>query len=172
MWMIVLSPLRVPEAGVVLDHVVAERDHQVGLLDGPYGVVPGLEADGEEAALVVHVDTALGHEGADHADAGALDELAQLLGRPAADGAVAGEDDRPLGGLDGRPGLVDDLVVGDRPPEAVGGGIGSASTSWSAMSSGSSMRQAPGLLGLGDADGLAHDLGDVVGVADATGPTW
>ena len=60
----------------------------------------------------VAVDTTLGHERADHADAAELGEAAQLLAGAASDGAVAGEDDGPFGVDDGLEGAVDDLVVG------------------------------------------------------------
>ena len=164
-----LVAIGVPQARVVLDHVVAERDHEVGLLDGPYRMVAGLQADGEQAALVVHVHTALGHERADHPDAGALDELAELGGGPTTNGPVAGEDDRAFGGLDGGPRLVDDLVVGDGPTEPVGlDGLGVHVVLGDVL--GQFDQAGPGLLGLGDAHGLAHDLGEVAGVTHRVGP--
>jgi hypothetical protein len=73
----------VPETGVILDHVVADRDDQIRGIERATGVVARLQPDRLEAALVVHVDTALRHERRDHADAGRLDELPQRLSTPA-----------------------------------------------------------------------------------------
>ena len=57
---------------MVLDHVVAERDDEVGVVDRAGDVVARLQADRVEAVVGVHVDGALRHEGAGDADAGLL----------------------------------------------------------------------------------------------------
>ena len=115
-----LVSVRVPEPGVVLHHVVAQRDHQVGGIDGTGDEVLRSKANGVEAVVGVPVDAALGHEGAHDTDAGDLAEEAQLLAGPLSDRPVARDDDRPSGVVDPLHGLVDDLVGGNGPAEAPG----------------------------------------------------
>ena len=48
-----LSPSRVPVLGRVLDQVVADRDHQVGVLEPGHLVVARLQPDGPERVRVL-----------------------------------------------------------------------------------------------------------------------
>lgn len=119
--------------------------------------------------LGVHVDRALGHEGARRADAGSFAQDAQLLRGASAHGAVAGDDDGPARRGDQLEGLVDDLVVGYRPAVAarshrhrvhvvLGDVLGQLD------------QHRAGLLAARGAHRLAHDLGDGAGVVDGGGP--
>ena len=164
--------VRVPLLGVVLDHVVAEGDHEVGLLHEDRGIVGlGAEADRVDALLGVHVDATLRHERADDANSGLLDETAKLLGGTSADTAVAGEDDGPLCTAYRLPSSIDDLVVGNRAPEPAWlDGLALR------LTGGDVLRQlneaGAGLLSPREPDGFANDLGNVVGVIDGRAPTW
>ena len=91
-----LVAARVPVLGRVLDQVVADRDHQVGVVEAGHLVVAGLEADRAERLRVLVVDQPLGHERLGHGDAGVVDERAQRAGGVAADRAVAGQRHRVL----------------------------------------------------------------------------
>ena len=154
-----LVALGVPVLGRVLDEVVADREHDVGVLEARHRVVARLEADGAERARVGVVEDALAHERLRDGDAGRAGELAQRRRRAGADDAVAGQDDRV------------DRVADDvgRAQELAGAGLRG--------------REAPArqrlgvellghdvlgqlevrrarLLGLGDLERLADDLGD------------
>ena len=115
-----LVVLGVPQPRVVLDHVVAERDDEVGRVECAGHDVLGLQADGEQTVVVVHVDRTLGHHRVRDADAGAFAEQPQLLAGAGTDGAVAGQHDGPLRRLDQLPCGVDALVVGDGATGAMG----------------------------------------------------
>src|SRR5258706_3215048 len=160
-----LVVVRIAHVGVVLDHVVADADHDVRLLEGEPRQVARLQADGSEAQLVGERHDALGHEGVGHRDLQQLREAHQRIGRALADHGVAREDDRILRrrdqfrgvidlglGRDGRIGrlhrdrLLVDLHLGDVLRE---------------IDEGSAR-----LLGLRDLEGLAHDLGRDLGLED------
>ena len=91
-----LVAVRVPHVGVVLDHVVADADHHVGLLEREPRQVARLQADRAQRQLVGERHHALGHEGVGHRDAQHFGEAHQRVGRALADHAVAGQDDRAL----------------------------------------------------------------------------
>ena len=95
-----LVAARVPVLRRVLDQVVADRDHQVRVLEPGHLVVAGLQTDRPKGFGIVEVEEALGHEGLGHRDAGRLCERAQRPTGAAADGAVAGQRDRALGVVD------------------------------------------------------------------------
>ena len=62
--------VRVPKLRVVLDHVEAECNHKVSVIDRSVDPILSTQTHGIEAVVSVHIHTALGHEGADHTDAG------------------------------------------------------------------------------------------------------
>ena len=95
-----LVAVGVPVLGGVLDQVIADRDDEVGVLEAGHLVVTCLQADRPDRARVLEVDQALGHEGLGHRDPGRLGERAQRAAGMAADGAVAGQRDRIVGGVD------------------------------------------------------------------------
>ena len=64
---------------MVLDHVEAQRHHEIGIVDRERHAVLASQSDGVKAVLGTHIDTALGHESADHADAGSLTKEPELL---------------------------------------------------------------------------------------------
>ena len=114
-----LVAVRVPQLRVVLDHVEAERDDEVGIVDGQRDAVLRAQADRVQAVIRIHVDTALRHERRYDTDACLVAQRSELLARAAADAAVAGDDDRALRGLQHVERSVDDLVVGHGTPEAL-----------------------------------------------------
>ena len=85
---------RVPVRRRVLDEVVADGDHDVGVLEAGQRVVARLQADGAERVRVLVVERALAHERLGDADAGGAGELAQRGGGAGARDAVAGQHDR------------------------------------------------------------------------------
>ena len=89
-----LVALRVPVRRRVLDEVVADGDHHVGVLEAGQRVVARLQADGAERVRVLVVEHALAHERLGHADAGGAGELAQRRRGAGAGDAVAGQHDR------------------------------------------------------------------------------
>ena len=109
---------RVPVLGRVLDEVVADGDHHVGVVEAGERVVARLQAHRPERARVLVVEHPLAHERLGDADAGRVGERAQRGGRPGAGDAVAGEHDR----MPGRADLADRRVqlLGARlgPPPA------------------------------------------------------
>ena len=102
-----LVAIGIPHVGVVLDHVVADADDHVGLLEREPRQVPRLQADRSERQLIGERHHALGHEGVGHRDPQHLGEGHQRIGRTLADHAVAGEDHRRLGRRDQLRGLFD-----------------------------------------------------------------
>ena len=98
--MIRLSALRVPVLGRVLDEVVADRDDDVGVLEPGHRVVARLQADGSQRVGILVVEQPLGHERLGRGDPGRTDEVAKRAAGVGADGAVADEGDRVLGGSD------------------------------------------------------------------------
>ena len=104
----------VPVLGSVLDEVVADGDHHVGVLEAGHRVVARLQADGAERVRVLVVEQALGHERLRHRDPGGVHERPQRAAGVGADRPVAGQDDRVLG-------AHDDL---DRPLELAHPGLG------------------------------------------------
>ena len=155
-----LVALRVPVRGRVLDEVVADRDHHVGLLEARQRVVARLHADGAERVRVLVVEHPLAHERLGDADAGRAGERAQGGRRAGAGDAVAGQHDRPVG-------AADEL---DRGQQLLAAGLGVAEGVAHGERSGVDARRhhvlgqldvrRPGLLRLGDLERLAHDLRD------------
>ena len=151
----------VPEGGRVLDQVVADRDDHVGLAQRRDDVVLALEADGEEAVRVAPGHRALAHEGIDDADAGELGEALELGRGALTDGAVAGDDQGSLGARDRVHRAGHRPVIGAGAP-----GLDRGDRRARGLVFGDVLRQLDQhrarLLGLGDLEGLAHDLGNVV----------
>ena len=108
--------LGVPVLRGVLDEVVADRDHDVGVLEARERVVARLQPDRPERARVLVVEQPLAHERLRHADPGGARELAQRRRRADARDAVAGQHDR----VDRR---ADDR---DRLQQLLRGGLGAA----------------------------------------------
>ena len=84
----------------MLDQVVADRDHEVGVLEPGHLVVAGLEPDRAERLGILVVDEPLGHERLGDRNSGVVDERPQRPAGVAADRAVAGERQRVAGRVD------------------------------------------------------------------------
>ena len=156
-----LVALGVPVLGRVLDEVVADGDHDVGVLEARQRVVARLQADGAERVRVLVVERALAHERLGDADAGRAGELAQRGRRAGARDAVAGQHDRVDRVADELGGRA--AARGARAPGGARRAARAAARRRPARaitSSGSSRWVGAGLLGLGDLERLAHDLGD------------
>jgi hypothetical protein len=83
--------VRVPVPRGVLDQVVADRDHQIGLVEPGHAVVARLQTHRSERELVVGVHQPLGHERRGDRDTGSPRERANGVRRPPADRAVPRE---------------------------------------------------------------------------------
>ena len=53
--------VRIPQSGMVFDHVLTERNYDIRRLDGAGHHIVCLQSDGEEAVVRVHVDLSLIH---------------------------------------------------------------------------------------------------------------
>ena len=155
-----LVALRVPVLRRVLDEVVADREHHVGLVEAGHRVVAGLQADRAERLRVVGRQQALAHERLGHRDA-------RWRARTRAAPGAAPPRTTPLPAS--ATGLIAPRIrsAALSSSRAAGSGrawrrrgSGSASISAAITSSGSSMWVAPGFSRLGDLERLAHDLGD------------
>ena len=164
---LVLRGVPVPRG--VLHEVVADRDHEVGLVEPGQAVIAGLQADGAECQGVVGVEQALGHERRRDRDAALAREGSNGAHRAPAHRTVAGEGDRVLGIADelGGPSDVRGRRVGmrgRRARERLALRIGRHHV----------LRQLDvrrsRFLGLGDLEGLANHLRDDRGIADASVP--
>jgi hypothetical protein len=153
----------------VLDEVVADRDHDVGVLEARHRVVARLQADGAERLGVGVVHDALAHERLGHRDPGRARELAQRGRRARAHDPVAGERD----GVD----RVADEVGGAE--EVAGARLGLADPPARQRLAVELHRHdvlgqldvgGPRLLGLGDLERLADDLRDDLRRVDARVP--
>ena len=102
-----LVAIRIPHVRVILDHVVADADHDVGLVERKPRQVAGLEADGSQRQFVRERDYALGHERVRDRNSQDLGEGDQRVGRALADDAIAGEDHRVFRRGDDLRGLLD-----------------------------------------------------------------
>ena len=145
----------------------AERDQQVGFLDG--GVHPGLAVHAHHA----EVERMRGRDAADaeqrhrDRDVGVLGEPAHHVGGAGVDDAVAGEDQRPLGGVNHLDGAIEVGLAGTqvgpvaerrvrfRPLEL-------ARALLAVLGEVDEHRAGPA--GAGDVERLAHGGGDVLGV--------
>ena len=159
----------VPEGGAPLDQVVADRDHDIGLAQRHQDVVLALQPDREQAVRVGARDRALAHEGVDHADAGVLGQPLELGGGAFAHRAVAGEDQRVLGVQDDVERGRHRLVVGARPARLDRRERLAARLVLHQVL-GQLDHHGAGLLGLGQLERLAHDLGDVVRMVERLRP--
>jgi hypothetical protein len=153
----------------VLDQVVADRQHHVGLAETGHIVVAGLEADRPEGLLVVGRQQALPHEGLGHRDPRGAHELVQRRGGLGANGAVARQRDRMHGPADevrrpqqlaGRRLRKHDPLARQRLTVRLGGHhvLGELEV------------RGAGLLALGNLERLAHHLGNDVRVLHAGVP--
>ncbi len=154
---------------MVFDHVVAERDHEIGGLDRHEIHVARLQADREETARVLARDTALGHERRQDSDSRGLDEATELTARAPANRSVARQDDRALRGEDRFEGLVHDLV--GRPGPAQTLRLDGLRVRRHARDVFGQLDVARArLLRRRQLEGLADDFGDVVRVAERPAP--
>jgi hypothetical protein len=162
---LLVAPL-VPQARVVLDHVVAHAHDHVGHVEAAVHVVVRPHPHRAEGEAMREGDRALGHERGRHGQVQPFDELPQRSARIAADDAVARHHEGPLRGRDHLGGLRD-LVrrrIGERRRLRLEGReilhlllghvLGQLEEAQSR------------LLGLGHLEGLAHDLGDDLGPPD------
>ena len=106
-----LVSVRIPHVRVILDHVVAHADHDVGLVERKPRQVARLEADRAQRQLVRERDDALGHERVRDRDPQDLGEGYERIGRALANDAIARKDHRILRRGDDLRGLLD-LGVG------------------------------------------------------------
>ncbi|MCY1284104.1 hypothetical protein D9M70_329980 [compost metagenome] len=152
----------------LLDHVVADVDDQVGRFQRAVHEVAGRQRGVAEEARVALVHHALAHLGGDEGNAGAVDQLLEDLGGHLAVGPGADHQDRAARGLQLVHRGADHLVLGQR-----------------AAAEAARDRQAVGLLGgdvlgqfqvhgaglllLGEAEGLTHPRGDIVGRGQLVG---
>ena len=153
----------------MLDQVIADCHHHVGILKAGHLVVPGLQADRPERVGILIVEQPLGHERLGHRNPGHLGERAQGAGRAGADRPVAGQGDRILGGVDdlGRALELTHARLG-LDGRAAGQRFGVELLGHHVL--GQLEVGGPRLLGLGDLERLAHDLGNDLGAGDACVP--
>ena len=165
-----LVAVRVPVLGRVLDEVVADREHHVGLAEAGHLVVARLEADRAERLVVVGREEALAHERLRHRDAGGADELAQRRAPP-----WRGSRRCPASAT-GR--TAPRMMSAARSSSRAGGsgstarlrGSGAPSISVAMTSSGSSMWVAPGFSLSATLNALRTTSGMISGSCDARVP--
>ena len=160
---------RIPQIGMVLDHVEAQCQYNICIVDGEAYTVLGPQADRVQAIVRVHIHTAFGHEGADHTDSGLLTKPAELLAGAFSDATVTGEDDGSFRVPDDIESLVDDLVIRHGAPEpdrferhGVRLHFGHVFGQFNV--------HGPGLFGSGKPHGLANNLGNRIGMQDTCCP--
>ena len=61
-------------SGRVLDEGIADRDHQVGVVEPRHLVVTRLQPDGSQRVRILVVEQSLAHEGFRHRDPAGVDE--------------------------------------------------------------------------------------------------
>ena len=154
-----LVALGVPVLGGVLDQVVADRHHQVGVLEPGHLVVAGLEPDGPQGLRILVVDQPLGHERLGHRNAGRLGERSQRAA------GVASMAPLPASATGFSAASISSAARWSSRPPGSGctlgwRGSGEASSGLHHHVLGQLEMSAPGLLGFGDLECLADDLGD------------
>ena len=166
-----LAAVRVPRRRRVLDEVVADADDEVGAVEAGEDVVARLQPDGHQRQVRTIVDGALAHERRRDRDVQPAGESPQLRSGAAAEDAVAGEDDRPLGRGD-QAGRVGDGLVGRFGEVGVSRGERHgrpAAVPRRDVGRGEVLGQLdvgrPGLLERRDPERLADDLRDALGSA-------
>ena len=168
-----LASVRVPARRRVLDQVVADRHDEIGAVEAGQHVIAGLEPDGHQRQVAAVVDRALAHERDRDRDVEALGEA-----RGAPRGASAGgRRCRPARAAASTPRAAArrgrwprPSARGSRPASARAAG-GPASTVVGREVLGQLDVGRAGLLELGDAERLAHDLGHGPGPARRAGST-
>jgi hypothetical protein len=159
----------VPVLGSVLDEVVADGDHEVGVAEAGELVVAVVQTDRAERPRVLVVQRALAHERLGDRDAGRARERAQRGGRPRAQDAVAGQHDR-AGRVAHEPGGPQQLARARLGVRLAAAGERSGVERRRHDVLGELEVRRAGLGRLGDLERLADDLGDDLGARDARVP--
>ncbi len=164
-----LVAVGVPVLRRLLDEVVADRDHEVGVGEAGELVVGVVDADRAERELVLEVQRALAHERVGDGEARRVRERPQLRRGARSQHAVAGEHDRVRGGAD-ELGGARDLLGGRVDVDGVAARqrVGLQGRGHDVLGQ-LEVRRA-GLVGLGDLERLAHGLRDGAGDGDARVP--
>ena len=169
-----LRAVRIPRRRRVLDEVVPDADDEVRAIEAGQDVVARLQPDGHQRQVRAIVDGALAHERRGDRHVQPAGERPQLRRGAATEDPVAGQDDRPFRGGDQARGVGDGLVgrlgeVGTPRRERHGHRCVRRE-----RGRGDVLRQLdvgrPGLLERRDPEGLAHDLGDALGLLDPRVP--
>ena len=156
------------DAGHPVVEARAERDQQVGLLQGDHGGDRAVHAGHAEVLRVRVGEGAAGHQRGDHRGAGELGELEQLRRGVGLDDAAA-DVEHGLAGRRDEPGGLADLLAVAAEHRAVAGQVdlGRPGEGHLALLGvlGDVDEHGAGTAGGGDVERLGDDVRDVVGVA-------
>ena len=156
------------EEGRLFDHVVADIDDTVRVLDRAVDEIARRQRRAAEEQRVAFVDHALAHLGGDEGDAGLVDQLPQHPPGHLAIGARPDDEDRLLRLFDRHHRLTHGLGLGtgtarQRRGERAAGGLFLGNVL------GKFEMHRAGLFLLGQPDRLTHAAGDVVGAGELVG---